>query len=58
MPVSLIVWHAEKTFAPRDLFEVVKRHPIGIADTRDGYYKEAYHCAQCRKVFGEFPTIE
>ena len=58
MPVSLIVWYAEREFAKRDLLEVVKHTPIGIADTADGYYKESYRCAPCRKVFGEFPTIE
>jgi hypothetical protein len=57
MPVALIVWYEEKEFAKRDVLEVVRHKPVGIADTKDGYYKDARYCRSCRKVFGEFPTI-
>ncbi|MCL2030012.1 MAG: PF20097 family protein [Oscillospiraceae bacterium] len=58
LPVALIVWYAEKEFEKRDLLEVVRRVPVGIADTPDGHYKDAYYCRPCQRVFGEFPTIE
>jgi len=50
-----IEWYEEKEFAKTGFLKLLKPSFI-ITNATDGYYKDAYYCPQCQKLFAEFPT--
>ena len=55
-PVAILEWYAESEFDKKGIIAALKRKSIYIKDAKGGYYHNAFRCAQCKKVFGEFPT--
>lgn len=58
IPVVMLEWYAEKDFEKKGLMASLKKKGIYIKDTKDGYFRDSYHCSVCGKVFAEFPTNE
>ena len=56
MPVAFLSWFAEKEFENKGIIASLKRKSIAIKDTKDGYYKDSYHCRQRKIAIAEFPT--
>jgi hypothetical protein len=49
-------WYAEEDFEKKGILQALKRKPIYIEVSNDGYYPNSFFCERCNKVFGEFPT--